>query len=685
MSIELIEQIFAEDGTIKKFKPNYIPRPSQIEASKMLYQALEGKSHSLVEGPCGFGKTFSYLIPLCLAIRQGLCGRAIITTNGIALSEQLVYQDLPMISDIIGDITGWRPKYGLFKGKGNFLCQRKFFDPKGLLIEESVKRRLEEFVKSSKSGDLSDLDITLQYQDLQQISCTAEGECMGSACPCNKTCYYQTHKRMAMGSDIILTNYHMLFSDWQSENGVLPEFDVLVMDEAHEAAAIFRDFAQEEFSSTQIIWARNKINKLLQERTFLSERVPANPETKEYLFHEKMSDLSTELQQLEKTMGQEVPRFSNYLLIDTQMPLYNEIAVRKAANICETMLFELVMDFDSLLEMYRDNATVQADVYAVRSALSRAYGKILNIRCFFEERVLDDFQKKYVYYIEKSDNNNQQIKLAKKHIKVDDIMRHAFFENDKISSAILTSATLSVGGNFKYIRSELGLTDLEDKEVLEFIGQSPFDLTHQQLWFMPEGCADGDNKHKQQYDESLDSVVTQIVDAVGGGILFLCTSYSNMKAIFDIVRMNDTVIQNDITVLRQGEVSNKRITEFFKDDRDSILVATRSFFTGIDVPGDALRCVVIDKLPFPSPAEPVMAKLSKEENSFNKYYVPVMIMTLKQAVGRGVRSIHDKCVIAFMDNRMKTARYRTRIIDSFPYEKTATRFPDQVREFLKEE
>jgi ATP-dependent DNA helicase DinG len=684
MSIELIEQIFAEDGTIKKFKSNYIPRPSQIEASKMLYQALEGKSHSLVEGPCGFGKTFSYLIPICLAIRQSFCKRAIITTNGIALSEQLVYQDLPMISDILGEITGWRPKYGLFKGKGNFLCQRKFNDPKGLLIDESIKRKLMEFAKSTKSGDLSDFETNIPYQDLQQISCTAEGECMGNACPCNKTCYYQTHKRMAMGSDIVLTNYHMLFSDWQAENGVLPEYDVLVMDEAHEAATIFRDFAADEFSSTQIIWARNKINKLLQDKTFLSERVPANSDTKEYLFHEKMSDLSTELQQLEKTMGQEIPRFSNYLLISTSSQMHNEIAVRKLADTCESMLFELLLEFDSLMEMYRDNATLQADVYAVRSAINRAYGKALNIRCFFTERVLDDFQKKYVYYIEKSDNNNGQIKLAKKHIKVDDVMRRAFFENNNISSVILTSATLSVGGNFKYIRSELGLTDIEDKAVMEYIGQSPFNLTEQQLWFMPEGCADGDNKHKQEYDESLENVVTQIVDAVGGGILFLCTSYNNMKTIYDIVRMNDTVIQNGITVLRQGEVSNKRITEFFKDDRDSILVATRSFFTGIDVPGDALRCVVIDKLPFPSPADPVMAKLTKEDNSFNKYYVPIMIMTLKQAVGRGVRSIDDKCVISFMDNRMKTARYRTKIFDSFPYEKTATRDPGFVKEFLKE-
>ena len=681
MSIELIEKIFAEDGTIKSFKQNYIPRPSQIEAAKLLYAALQEKKHGLVEGPCGFGKTFAYLIPLSLAIKDNFCKRAIITTNGIALSEQLVYQDLPMIVNIVEKITGWRPKYSLYKGKGNFICQRKMDDPKGMLIDAYLKTKIDKFAKETATGDLSDFEATIPYQDLQQISCLAEGECMGSSCPYNQTCFYQSHKKLAMGSNIIITNYHMLFSDWKAGNAVLPTYDVLIMDEAHEAAAIFRDFAQEEFSSTQIIWARNKINKLLQDKSFLSQVVPANIDSKEYTFHEKMGDLSTELQQLEKCMAQEIPKFSNYLMINEDIQIYNEIAVRKLADVCHDLLFNMTEEFDHLVEVYSDNASLQADVFAVRSATARALEKVKNIIYFFEERTNSELQKRFVYYIEKSDST--QVKLAKKHIKVNDIMQRAFFDNGNIGTAVLTSATLSIGGNFKYIKNELGLEDLEEKEVIEYIGQSPFNLTNQQLWFMPDRCVDGDSKHKQEYDESLDDVVSQIVDAVGGGILFLCTSNSNMRAIYDIVRMNDTVIEKGITVLKQGEVSNKKTTEFFKEDTDSILVATRSFFTGIDVPGDALRCVVIDKLPFPSPAEPVMAKLSKEDNSFNKYYVPIMIMTLKQAIGRGVRSIDDKCIVTFMDNRMKTARYRTRVIDSFPYEKTATRDPDVVKEFLK--
>lgn len=675
MSHELIDEIFDEDGIIKQFKGNYVPRPSQIKATKMLYDAIEEEKHGVIEGPCGFGKTFSYLVPAALKIAEDKANKAVVSTSGISLSEQLIYQDLPVIAQIIEEATGFLPKFGLLKGKGNFLCQRKYKESADFITEPLAGRRLQEWFKKTHSGDFSELDFTVSYQDLSQIACMTEGECMGQKCESFSDCFYQKHKKEAWKADIIVTNYHLLFSNWKIGGGLLPQYNILIMDEAHEAAQIFRDFAAEEFSSSQVTWAKNKIHKLLQKTPILSSGISAL-ESGEYHFHDKMTQLSIELQILEKNMGFLFEKFETYKLVTVEMEINNEIACFKAADECIPYLTAII---DHMEEMAESCPAIVNDIYAVQNAASRALEKVETIKMYFQERKIPDLHKRYVYYIEKTES---QVKLAKKHIKVNDIICRAFFENKNISSAILTSATLSVAGTFDYIKSELGLDLLEEKEVVEYIGDSPFDLTKQQLWYMPTSCVNGNSK---EYAESVDAIVNEIVDAVGGGILFLCTSNTNMKNIYDIVRMNDTVVMNEITVLRQGLAPNKQISEHFKQDVDSILVATRSFFTGIDVPGEALRCVVIDKLPFPVPTEPVMATLSKEEGAFAKYSIPIMVMTLKQAIGRGVRSIDDKCVIAFMDRRIKTAKYVSKIMSSFPYEKTPTKDPFDVKLFLEQE
>ena len=669
----ILDSIFEEDGIIKSFKANYIPRQSQIKAARNIYKSMGEGRHMILEGPCGFGKTFAYLVPLYLKLVEHGEGKAIIATNGIALSEQLIVQDLPMVSKIIGKATGKNPTYSLLKGKGNFLCMRKFneisHNPSAL--SDGVYKAIYNWSGES-NGDFSDLEFKIEYSDLSQITCTSEGECMGSRCQYFEKCFYQTHKARAFKSDIIVTNYHILFSDWKTGGSVLPPYDYLIMDEAHEAAEVFRAFAEENFSSSQFVWSKNKLLKLIGKHDAISDSIEMDSGNK-FLFYSKLEILIAAIQTMEDKMIMSLGKYDNVIMITDITPIENEEIVKIAAENCFLPFKAAISTMEDMSEY---NSVFKDDCWACLKEFERTLDKIYSVVSFLDGRKVPELQKQFAYYIE---NTKTKIKFAKKHIKVNEIIKRGFFDNEEITSIVLASATLSIDGTFDYIKAELGLDLLETKEVDSFIGESPFDLATQQLWYMPKGCVNGNDK---KYQDSLYEIVNEIVDVVGGGILFLCTSNSNMKFIHDIVQRNSSVRENKIKVLMQGQLQNKAIADAFRNDIDSILVATRSFFTGIDVPGESLRCVVIDKLPFPSPADPIMYKLGKEPNSFSKYSIPIMVMALKQAIGIGVRSIDDKCIIAFMDKRIKSGSYVGKIARSFSYEKNVAKNLDEIVDFL---
>jgi ATP-dependent DNA helicase DinG len=285
---------------------------------------------------------------------------------------------------------------------------------------------------------------------------------------------------------------------------------------------------------------------------------------------------------------------------------------------------------------------------------------------------------KIVYWVE---NKEGKIHIKLKPVSVSDELYENFFSKRDLS-CIVTSATLSVNGNFNYIKEQLGLNrSIENKSVSEFIGQSPFDLKSQELWYLPTEIIDGDSKNSRAFQELLPKQLIEILEVSKGGVLCLFTSNFNLNYAHSAV----SKALPKMRILKQGNLPRTKLIEQFKDDRDSVLFATRSFFTGVDIPGDSLRCLIIDKFPFPSPGDPVMMKIQKllGPKTFGKHYIPEMVITLKQAVGRGVRTITDKCVIVILDGRMATANYKGEIFNSFSYEKTGTRNIEDVKKFLE--
>jgi Rad3-related DNA helicase len=282
---EKIEFIFSDHGPIKQMKSDYQRRQSQVDAASLMYDALKNKRRFILEGPCGFGKTFSYLIPIFERVQTG-GNRAVIVTNGISLQEQLFYKDIPLVKEIYLKSGDCDVSYAMLKGKQNFVCISKInelllYDKNDPYITEEMQRVISWYrnrvsMDRSSKGEVQDLGFIPKYETLQAITCLEEGECKGRMCPNFNECYYQKHKIKAQHSDIVVTNYHLLFSDLNAGGAILGQYDILVMDEAHECANIFRDFNAVKVSMLSFRNLRKILTQIFNADQFVEEHLESS-------------------------------------------------------------------------------------------------------------------------------------------------------------------------------------------------------------------------------------------------------------------------------------------------------------------------------------------------------------------------------------------------------------------------
>lgn len=692
-----IESIFAEDGIIKSLKPDYIPRPSQIEGADKIYDTLSKNENGILEGPCGYGKTFAYLVPMFETIAESeFKKKAVIVTNGISLQEQLYYKDVPLVANIFKEVYPEAEfKFSLLKGKQNFVCPKKVADAyeKKMTAQLSnspdVVKEIDKLIDWSyktDTGDLSELDFVASSEALRTVCCVKQGECTSKRCSKFRDCHYYNYRNKSELADIIITNYHMLFADMKTGGMVLPKYDILICDEAHEMPDIYRDFLGYKISVNTLKSLRNEISEVLNGNKYL-ETMYADTVNTSYMI------ATAEKYFAEIRSGNMFTAWEDVKLLDT-VELKHESNLSEAISITKGVVEQMAEWLQNTIEAitpvdgadYYNMSEKNKEELQAFEVLYNKTGTVLEELCkhlYVLDNYLEESKKKgFAWWIEKDKDKDgsdtHSSSLNYRQVKVGENLNQNFFDKQGLS-VILTSATLSVGGNFDFIKEETGL-NITDKPILEFIGASPFNLTEQQLWYLPPDAVNGNDK---DFDTKFVGQIEKLIFATNGGVLCLFTSLKNMNIAYKELQWSN--ITRNCTLLKQGMKPKLQLIEQFKEDKNSVLFATRSFFTGIDIPGDALRCVTIDKFPFPSPADPVMQKLSKEDNSFYKYFIPLMVIDLKQAVGRGVRSITDKCVIAILDNRMATARYKKRINDSFSYIKTGTKDLDKVSEFLNTE
>lgn len=645
---DYIDDVFGPRGLLAQRFPGYEARPGQVALTRTIDQAMREGRHMLGEGPCGTGKSLAYGIPSVYhSTHSAPRSRVVIATANIALQEQLVRKDLPLLAEILP----WPFTFALLKGKSNFWCLDKaddaermgYFDDlrRGGHLGEQAQRaseQLEPLLKWSEStltGDKSELPF-VPVESLWQRVSPENDECKAKLCSRYKDpdgelrCHFYRAQRDAHSADIIVTNYHVLFAhlkvrDLTGKEIVLPHFDYLVLDEAHEAADVARDFFGFEFGHG----ATKRVASYARQHM---------PEGKEFA-----SRLLAESDVFFKSVAA-VGSSSSYN-IRLRQPGWIEEPKRMLGLIAEVLEYAA-----PIAEMEADNPQTLAskdDIADARNVCRRATALGEHI---IEAVALGDDNK--VYYVERDRNGGGR--LGAKLIDVSEELRAFMF--DGTHSVSLVSATLTTEGTFKFVRGELGVPT----DALECIAATPFNFGKQALLVIPTGMPGPDDARFAQYAAE---AMLSVVEQCGGRTLCLFTSNKNLSAVHD--RMRGAI---PYTLLCQGERPRTELARVFKEDVSSVLLGTNSFWVGIDVPGEALTGLVIDKLPFPNRSDAVIDALCERDPKdwFKNVSMPRAIMMLRQGVGRLIRAQTDVGVVVILDRRLADKYYKTSFFWSLP-------------------
>ncbi|MDE2099180.1 MAG: ATP-dependent DNA helicase [Patescibacteria group bacterium] len=606
----LIDDTFKADGLLAKLFPGYEPRKGQIDMAKAVSKAYEETSTLLVEAPTGVGKSVGYLVPAIEAAQTGKV--TLVVTSSIVLQEQLISKDLPTLKKVIN-----KPfSFALAKGVNNYLCENAI-DSKPKLYTAKEKdewHTVMEWARSTTTGDISELPFELSYA-VRQACTVSSDECLGRNCPSVSSCFYYAAKSSWQTAKIIVTNYHLFFIDLKIRQmstdgkGILPDYDAVVFDEAHKAPSIARDFFGFRHTEAGIM----SIAKATP-----NEKICEDLKTSATVF----------FAQLEKYYNSSSYRAR--IKVENCIPEGTKLA--------------------GLLMMAADSFTAEANLRDDNEVKHK-----LRLRARSAKKAGDDIlaamtmeDQFSVYFIDKTDKS---IAISSKLVVVAAVMKR-FFGNKPI---ILTSATLANGkGEFSLIKRELGISDCK-----ELVVESPFDFSKAMFVVpdMPETNSFG-------YSKAVAQAVEKAVRASQGRALCLFTSWSVLKSTYEHLQC----LNLPWMILKQGDAPRTLLIQKFKEDTHSILLGVESFWAGVDVPGEALSCVVIDKLPFISPDDPVLDFLQEKfpDAAFQMFSIPNAIIAMKQGVGRLIRSKSDRGVIVALDNRLFTKSYGKQFLRALP-------------------
>ena len=646
--IEFLRSVFDKNGLFAKTLSGYELRKSQVKMAKAVSTAFDRREHLIVEAPCGVGKSFGYLVPALFHAKEE---PIIVATANIALQEQLVYKDLPLLEKVLGKPIS----YALIKGKNNYLCTTRFNE----WLEENEHRAMSleedtliEWHASTETGDVTELGRILDKEPdsfLWRKVCGDRGECTS----CKKSdCFAYKARQKARGAQVVICNYHVLFSHIElfretNKHLILPGLSFVICDEAHEMADIAREFAKVTVSESNIKWiatkALEKVNlklsgqlKTAAKQFFDDVRAYANSSAYKYLIHD--------------------PDFADPT--DLLAALNTVVALWKTEE--ETL----------------SRQSRSSDVKTARKAHVR--GKTVARRARRAEKaalglktIVSLENDDYVYWIEgherKGKKGKEPIKIHGKPKSVANYLNDHLFE--LTDSVVLTSATLTSNGDFDFVCGELGL------DADELVVDTPFDFKRQALLVVPE--FDTTPGQKKFIDE-LAEEVEYLLDDTQGRTLGLFTSYRNLNAI------RGRLEGSKHHILVQGDKPRAVLLEEFLENKRSVLLGTKSFWQGVDVPGEALTCVFIDKLPFPPPTDPVIAAYEEDKtvNWFWDHSLPRAVIALKQGVGRLIRTKMDVGVVVVFDHRIVTKGYSSAFFKSLP-DFRLSRDPEQIYSFLE--
>lgn len=628
---------FSDDGLLSQNINGFRPRKAQLAMAQAVGKSVKFATPVVVEAGTGTGKTFAYLVPALLSGKK-----TIISTGSKNLQDQLFNRDLPTIQKALK----YKGKIALLKGRANYLCLERLeqVTAMGVLGDKSVLSDLKKISKwqnSSKTGDLSEcITIAEDSPILPQLVSTTES-CLGSDCPHFKDCYVVQARRKAMEADVVVVNHHLFCADMAvKETGfgeLIPEAELVIFDEAHQLPDIASQYFGQSLSSRQLFDLCKDTN------------IVYRTELKDVAQLGKASDhLMKVVQDFRLLMGGEGQIRGNLRDLFRDKKVVDGL-VKVSENI------------DFLSEVVKKSL-------GRSDTLDKIFERLAEVKVQLK-KLMDTTVTGYCYWYEA---NGRSFGLHITPLMVADKFGEQL-KNQQIGW-VFTSATLEVGGSFEHFCQRLGIKNAE-----QLVLQSPFDYQNQSLLCVPRYLPDTNKAHTLT---ALGQLLKPVIEANKGRCFLLCTSYYMMRGLADFLRE-----QSSLNVLLQGETSKGRLLEKFVKEDNAVLVATQSFWEGIDVRGDALSLVIIDKLPFTSPDEPLL-KARMEDcklqggDPFNDIQIPEAVITLKQGVGRLIRDVKDRGVVIICDSRLVMRNYGQTFLKSLPPSKR-TRDLGAVIQFLK--
>ena len=641
-ALATLHQFFGPGGLLSRTHPAYEFRRGQLQMAQAVEQALAERRHLIVEAGTGTGKTLAYLLPV---IRAGK--RVLISTGTKNLQEQLFYKDIPFLEQALFPEGERKLRVCYMKGRSNYLCRKKLYDLTGQPVLNGLEeieqyRAIAEWEKTTETGDRAELSELPESSALWPHLDARSDKCLGQKCSQWERCFITEMHRRALESDIIIVNHHLFFADLAIKQsaegapdaGILPDCAAVVFDEAHELENVAGSYFGVTVSNWRIEDVARDVESSLQRAKGLSAGI---------------AGALGSLRERSQLFFSLLPGGEGRLPFDNRQEFLEE-------------------NGEEFLGLMQALGRLGSELQAMKQKPEEVFNFIRRVE---ELRVqlsflMESNDPNTVFWIERrgggkdargaGGRSGRHLFLQATPIDVAPILRSCLF--DKLECSVLTSATLAVGGGFEYIRGRLGL-----EHARELVLPSHFDYENQAILYVPPDLPD---PRTPQFAERATGRIRQLLEITRGRAFCLFTSYAQMNEIY-----NRLLGELEYPMLLQGNAPKRALLEEFRITPNAVLFGTSSFWQGVDVQGEQLSCVIIDRLPFEVPSDPVVAARvraldAEGGNAFYQYQVPAAVITLKQGFGRLIRSLHDRGLLVLLDNRILKKAYGRVFVESLP-------------------
>ena len=670
-----------EDGAVAAKLPSYEPRQSQLELLEHIIQAFNENTHLMAEAGTGVGKSFAYLLP---AMHFALLNKekVIISTATITLQQQLYEKDIPLVASAMGKEI----KSVLMKGRGNYLCIRRFTDSlnEGSLFENDTKElnEIAIWAKETKTGEKSQLSFVPKDAVWSNI-CSESDLCLGNHCLFREDCFILKLRQKANAAHIIVVNHHLLFADLAAryhgagyeQSVVLPPFSRLILDEAHTIENSATTFFSDEFARTGIFRQLSRLYRRQKGSDYgllvkLNAMLPSAFETLD-----AMADIIKKIRTAAEDLDECALEICGMEGIFRLSSALDESFLKKSLfphlKTLQKNILSLAKMIREALETLKDEEEVDPSIWEIRTITKRleTTAEVCNTFCNYkkhEDQIL--WIERYSFSKAETAKNRNWAVFTKTPLDLAPILKDSVFAPNKTVCCV--SATLALNEDFSFWAGRTGI-NLINKNPLSGCFPSPFPYSEAVLLSSPTDVPLPD---EDGYQEFVNKAVTELVSVAEGSALILFTSYQSLTQAHASAK--DELASLGIRCLKQGDDDRSRLLQSFVSDTRSCLFATDSFWEGIDAPGDTLRLVIICRLPFKTPGDPVLearreAIEKRGGNPFMELSLPQAVMKFKQGFGRLMRRSSDHGVVVILDGRVQKKSYGRLFFNSLPETKTS--------------